>query len=127
MGKLTPRNLEPTTVALLGLYVALVAIPIVYAATTVNVFSVRYAYFWAALVVVIGLVTALLRRRRWAWLVLLVFEASVLISFAWDWAGIPNFVLVVVRVAILTSPHVRHYVGSPGRARKTGPASPIAH
>jgi hypothetical protein len=90
--------------------VVLEAAPFVLAAT--------HAWFWkhghstarVAVVVVAALLIALLLRQRWAWWLLVAFEAAALISFAFDFTTVPALVLNLASFALLVSPQMRRYV-----------------
>jgi K+ transporter len=82
-------------------YVVLAVAPFAYAATREE--------YWdgvapVSTLVVVGLLAALVLRKRWAWVVLLVFEAAVLISFAFDFTDALALAASVVRFGLLVSP-----------------------
>lgn len=56
---------------------------------------------------------SLARRRRWAWVVLVVLEGGILISFAFDFTDAVAFIVSVVSFALLISPPMRRYTGPP--------------
>ena len=101
---------DRTTRVVVGSYVVVAAAPFVLAAT--------HAWFWkhehstapVAAGVVAVLLVALVLRQRWAWWLLVAFEAAVLISFAFDFTTAPALLLSLARVALLVSPQMRRYV-----------------
>jgi hypothetical protein len=88
----------------------LAAVPFVLAAT--------HAWFWqdehstapVAGVVVAGLLVALVLRQRWAWRLLVVFEAAILVSFAFDFTAVSALLLNLASLALLVSPPMRRHV-----------------
>jgi hypothetical protein len=69
------------------------------------------------------LLAALLRRRRWAWLVLVFLFGSAVILDVFNFNGVVRFILDVIGFALLLSPPMRRYVNranAPGR--RQGPA-----
>jgi hypothetical protein len=60
----------------------------------------------AILTVLLG---ALIRRRRWAWLILIVLFGSVVVLDMFNFNGV-RFVLDVIGFALLISPSMRRYV-----------------
>jgi hypothetical protein len=96
------------TPLIVGGYVALAAAPFVYAAT--------HTWFWVHLrapgaAMLVGLVlVALLRRQRWAWVVLIVLTGFAVVSYAWGSTGTLVFIGDLVSFALLVSPPMREYV-----------------
>jgi integral membrane sensor domain MASE1 len=104
------RPTDRTTWLVVAGYVVLAAAPFVLAAT--------HAWFWkhehstapAAAAVVAALLAALVLGQRWAWLLLTVFQAAVLISFAFDFTNVPALLLNLGGFALLASPQMRRHV-----------------
>ena len=105
-----PRG-QVLELAVLVAYCALAATPFVVA--TANGGFWDSAVAWAAAALWLLLVGALVARRRWAWIVLLVFEAAVLLSFAFDFTGVLQFIASLASVGLLASPPMRRHVGRP--------------
>jgi hypothetical protein len=99
-----------TTWLVVGSYVVLTAAPFVLGAT--------HAWFWkhehstapVAAVVVAALLVALVLGQPWAWWLLVVFQAAVLISFAFDFTNVPALLLNLASFALLASPQMRRHV-----------------
>jgi hypothetical protein len=111
---LRPSFAPDATTAVLAAYVALAATPFVAARS--------HRWFWegshrtapVATGVFIALLVALVFRRRWAWILLVLFEVAVAVSFAvdfvrgdlaWIW-----FALNLASLALLLSAPMRRYV-----------------
>lgn len=105
------RRTELTQRIVLAAYVVLAATPFVFAATHAWFWNHRHARAPIAAEVVGILLVALAFRRSLAWLMLVLFYCSVVISYAWEWAGALPFVLNVTAFALLVSPAMRRYVG----------------
>lgn len=106
-----PRQLtEPVTALIVGGYLTVAAMPFVFAAT--------HTWFWAhqsvrapiAAVLFGLLLVALLFRQRWAWLVLVVFNGLVVVSYAWAWTRPLAFIIDLAGFALLVSSPMREYV-----------------
>ena len=87
-------------------------------ATVPLVSAALHASFWRAhslaplaTAVVAILLVALVTRRRWAWILLVVFYGFVVVSFAWKWASTVAFVVDLVVLALLVSSPMRQHVG----------------
>jgi hypothetical protein len=63
-----------------------------------------------------GLLAGLAFRKRWAWVVLVVIEGAILVSFAFDFASVVGFICALVSVALLLSPQMRGFVRRHPRA-----------
>ena len=92
----------------LGVYAVLHMLPFVWSAATWDGFWTSVAPFSTLLA--LGVLVALFRRRRWAWVVLFALDVLVLVSFIWDPADAVAFVTAAVRLALLLSPPVRSYL-----------------
>ncbi len=111
------RPIDRTTWLVVVSYVVLEASPFVLAAT--------HAWFWkhehstapVAGVVVAALLVALVLRQRWAWWLLVVFEAAILISFVFDFTNLPALLLNLASFALLVSPPMRRHVRAANAAR----------
>jgi hypothetical protein len=103
---------EPVTALIVGSYLAVAAMPFVFAAT--------HTWFWAhqsvrapGAALLSGLLfVALLFRQRWAWVILVVFNGFVVISYAWAWTKPLAFIVDLASFALLVSPPMRAYVRS---------------
>jgi hypothetical protein len=104
------RHSTKLTTLIVAAYLLVAALPFVIAET--------HSWFWrgphypgpgsAALFVI--LLVAVVLRQRWAWLMLVVFNGFVLVSYIWDWSSAPAFSINVASFALLISPPMRHYV-----------------
>jgi len=84
-------------------------------AMTPFVIGATHSAFWhsmapLATALFVGLLAALVMRRRWAWALLVAFDAVVLISFVIYWTDVWAFVLTVASFALLVSSPMRRYV-----------------
>jgi hypothetical protein len=90
-------------------YLILAAVPFVYAA-----FHARFYRNTAELsstILEVSVLLALVRHRRWAWALLIVFHAIVLVSPAWGSHSTPLFIAVnVMALVLLLSGPMRYYV-----------------
>jgi hypothetical protein len=69
------------------------------------------------------LLSALVRRRRWAWLVLLFLFGSAVIVDLFHFSGVVVFTVDVICLALLASPSMRRYIkGANGPDRRRGAA-----
>jgi uncharacterized protein (TIGR03382 family) len=91
-------------------FVAFAAAPFVSAAA--------HASFWqghspapTATALAAALLVALVTRRRWAWLLLVLLHGFVVVSFAWKWGSTVLFVVDLIALALLVSAPMRRYVG----------------
>src|SRR3954453_22899228 len=106
----TERSTDQTTRVVVVAYVVLAAAPFIVAAA--------HSWFWdedhrlapVATVIAAALLLALVMRRRWAWALLAVFEAAVLISFAFDFTNALALGANLASLALLVSPWMRRYV-----------------
>jgi hypothetical protein len=106
---------SPKVRTFLALYAALMAAPFAVAVVTWDDFWTSLAPVSALLALLV--VVALARRRRWAWFVLVAFDAAILVSYAWDPAGPLSFVMTAAGLALLLAPPVRgHVFDADGRA-----------
>ena len=101
------REPVSTQRAVVAGYVLLAMAPLGIAAT--------HSGFWhsmapLATALFVGLLIALVLRRRWAWALLVAFDASVLISFVFHWSDVWAFALTLASFALLVSPQMRRYV-----------------
>jgi hypothetical protein len=104
------RPIDRTTSLVVASYVVLAAAPFVLAAT--------HAWFWehdhstapVAGVLVAVLLVALVLRQRWAWWLQVVFEAAILISFAFDFTAVSALLWNLASLALLVSPPMRRNV-----------------
>jgi hypothetical protein len=99
---------------LLGLYLLLSVAPFVWAALTWDDFWSSVAPFSTLLALAVLL--ALLRRHRWAWALLVLLDASVILSYLWDPADVVALAMAIARLGLLLSPPIRSYVGSRHRS-----------
>ena len=77
-----------------------------------------YNTFWAAPVWVFILARALWARKRWAWIVALIYAAITIIGgFVWlltrGWTGILDVVCNVPIIYVLTRPQMKAFFGKP--------------
>jgi hypothetical protein len=73
--------------------------------------------------ILVVLLTALVRRRRWAWLVLLLLFGSTVIVDLFYFNGMVAFILDVTCFGLLASPSMRRYIkraNGPDRSRGRG-------
>jgi len=108
------------TAVLLALYTGISSFPFVVAATRQD--------FWQsqtplATALVFGLLFALVRRKRWAWWLLILLDVAILVSFPFTPFDPIGLALSAARAALLLSAPVRRHVGVGGR-RTHRPASP---
>jgi hypothetical protein len=99
-------RLDPRLVV--GAYVAIVAIALIRAMTYAEFWDHPMA--WVAEALWIGVLFALVRHRRWAWWILVVFT---LIGVALDVISFPGpgwFALTIVTALLLLSPQMREHV-----------------
>ena len=104
----------------LAVYAVLQMLPFAWSAATWDGFWTSVAPFSTLLA--LGVLIALLRRRRWAWIALIALDTFILVSFLWDPADAIAFVLAAARLALLLSPPIRGYVivsGASGRRART--------
>lgn len=80
--------------------------------------AVSRASFWQphspaplATAAVAILLVALVTRRRWAWVLLLIFHGFAVASFAWDWTSTVAFGVNLITLGLLVSSPMRRYVG----------------
>ena len=92
---------------ILGAYLLLAAALFIVAATSAAYW--RHAEPATVTALVAVLLISLARRHRWAWVVLVVLEGGILISFAFDFTDAFAFVASVVSFALLLSPPMRRY------------------
>jgi hypothetical protein len=92
-------------------YVALALAPLIYDAAQGRLDRQREVVATSLIVI---LLIGLLLRRPAAWLLLVLFDALVVISNAWDWRGALVLALTVATFALLVSPPMRRYIGSSG-------------
>ncbi|MCP9487391.1 MAG: hypothetical protein MSC30_16200 [Gaiellaceae bacterium MAG52_C11] len=67
-----------------------------------------------------GVVAAVVLRRRWAWILALAFELSVLVSWPFDPGPWPFLLLRFLAVALLVSPQMRAHLAGRNRRRAQG-------
>jgi drug/metabolite transporter (DMT)-like permease len=91
-----------------GTYLVLAAAPFIVAATTAAYW--RHAEPATVTVLIAVVLISLVRRHRWAWVVLVVIEGVVLISFAFDFTKAFLFIADLASFALLVSPPMRRYV-----------------
>jgi hypothetical protein len=101
---------ENVTRAALAAYVALALAPFLAAATSDDYWGRAFPMALIATMLFAALVGALLRRQRWAWFLLVLFDAGVLVSFAFDFTGVAWFAMCLLSFALLISAPVRAYV-----------------
>jgi hypothetical protein len=77
-----------------------------------------HAAFWQghsraplATAIVAILLVSLVTRRRWAWVLLVLFYGFVVVSFAWEWASAATFVVDLIALGLLVFSPMRRYVG----------------
>ena len=104
------HRIDRRTQLVLLAYAVLALAPLVFAAT--------HAWFWdqehSSAPIAVGafalLLAALLLKQRWAWLLLAVFQAAVLVSFAFDFTTVPALLLNAASLALLLSAPMRGYI-----------------
>ena len=101
---------ENVTRAALAAYAALALAPFLVAAIGDDYWGRAFPMALVATVLFAALVGALLRRQRWAWILLVLLDAGVLVSFAFNFTGIAWFAMCVLSFALLISAPVRAYV-----------------
>ena len=97
--------------------------PFVWSAATWDGFWTSVAPFSTLLT--LGVLIALLRGRRWAWVVLIGLDALVLVSYVWDPADALAIALAAARLALLLSQPIRGYVAAPGGPRRRSAEAPL--
>jgi hypothetical protein len=98
--------------AVLVAYLVLAMAPLVIGATHDEFYPVGPV----AAAMLIAIYAALVFRHRWAWTVLVVFEAFVLASFLWDFTSVVALVLVAASFGLLLSRPMRDHVSGATRA-----------
>ena len=58
----------------------------------------------------LALLAALAFRKRWAWVVLVLIEGTILVSFAFNFASVIGFVCALLGFGLLLSPQMRRFV-----------------
>jgi hypothetical protein len=101
---------ENVTRAALAAYATLALAPFLVAATSDDYWGRAFPMALIATVLFAALVGALLRRQRWAWILLVLLDAGVLVSFAFNFTGIAWFAMCLLSFALLISAPVRAYV-----------------
>lgn len=91
-------------------YVVLAAAPFAIAATHHSFWERAHSVAPVASLIFLAVLAALASGRRWAWLLLVLFEGFVLLSFAWDFASITSFVFVLLSYVLLISPPMQSHV-----------------
>lgn len=91
-------------------YVLVAAAPFIFAAAHAWFWTHQHSHAPLAAVLFGALLVALLLRQRWAWLLLVVFNGFVLVSYTWEWTRALAFVIDLAAFALLVSPHMRLYV-----------------
>ena len=86
------------------------ATPIVLAATHHAFWQRAHSQAPVVSLVFFAVLVALAYRRRWAWFLLVLFEAVILASFAVDFASVIDFACALVSFALLISPPMRRFV-----------------
>jgi Na+/proline symporter len=94
----------------LAAFVAFAATPFVFAAAHAS-FWQRHSPAPPATALGAALLVALVTRRRWAWLLLVLSYGFVVVSFAWKWGSTVLFVVDLIALALLVSAPMRRYVG----------------
>jgi hypothetical protein len=92
-------------------YLVLAATPFVYAATHARFY--HHLREPSAALLYGGLLVALIRRRRWAWFILALFSAIVVISSVWELDSVPFLITNLLGLLLLLSPPIRYYVRPP--------------
>ena len=92
----------------LAVYAVLLMLPFIWSAATHEEFWTTVAPFSTLLA--LGVLVALLRGHRWAWVVLVAFDVLILCSFVWDTVDAVAFAMAAGRLALLLSRPVRSYV-----------------
>jgi hypothetical protein len=94
----------------LATYLALAVAPFVVGATHASFWS-QHSRAPLAAVLWLALLLGLALHRRGPWAVLVFFDALVVVSYSWEWAGVLPFVGNLGALALLVSPPMRRYVG----------------
>ena len=103
------RRAELPERAVLATYLVLALAPFLFAATHSSFWS-QHSRAPLVTALELALLLGLALHRRGAWAVLVFFDALVVISYSWEWAGVLGFVLNLGALAILLSPPMRRYV-----------------
>ena len=103
-----PKSPSVEALPALALYAALHVFPFVWSAVTWDDYWSSIAPFSTLLA--LGVLVALLRGHRWAWIVLVALNALSVVSYLWDPADALALVMTVLRLALLLSPPVRGFV-----------------
>jgi hypothetical protein len=107
----------------LTVFVVLTVAPFVRAALTSSFWSPEHSMAPVASLLFFGLVAAVVVGRfRWAWVLLVLFEAGGLVSWAIDptpfhVSDVPFYVAAVGSFLLLLSPTIRHRLRKPVRFR----------
>jgi len=91
-------------------YVLFAAAPLAIAASHHSFWERAHSTAPVAALVFLAVLAALVLGRRWAWLLLVLFEGFVLLSFMWDFTDVLSLVLVLLSFLLLVSPPMRTHV-----------------
>jgi len=103
---------------LLTTYIALSSAPLIWAATKSSFWERKHSLAPLAVACLALLFVALVYRRKWAWVLLVLFEGSVVISLVVDRPAFVWIAVDVISFALLISRPMRAHVGikiSPSR------------
>jgi hypothetical protein len=100
-------------------YLTLAAVPFVYAAFHARFY--RNTAELGATILEVSVLLALVRHRRWAWVLLIVFHSIGIVSLAWGNHSTPSLIAVnSVALVLLLSRPMRYYVENrPALGRRT--------
>jgi hypothetical protein len=86
--------------------------------TTARPSTLTLVFGFTILAVILTVIlVALIRRMRWAWMVSLILYGGALVADVFNFRGIAEITLDIVRVGLLISPQMRRYVGIRGIAK----------
>jgi hypothetical protein len=117
MAEIEKGRMTPTTRAVVSASALLWVAPLIVATSHGSFWERQHSTAPVAAALIFLTVIALLRRHRWAWVLLSALEVGVLVSYAFDFASILGFLTNVAALALLMSPQMRRYVGVAGQDR----------
>lgn len=109
IGTVQRRHVE-TQKLVVAAYVVLSAVPFGIAATHHAFWERAHSTAPVSTVIFLAVLLALAAGRRWAWLLLVLFEGFVLLSFAWNFSSVISFALVLLSYLLLISRPMRRHV-----------------
>jgi hypothetical protein len=110
MASARSAQIDRATRVVVGAYLALAVAPLVVAATQHWFWERTHSIAPVAVSLMLIVLVALIYRRRWAWMVLVIFEVGVLVSFAFHFTDGLALVATLASVALLLSSPMRRYV-----------------